>query len=65
VIFCASTRAGFGHVEVGPAHALVSWNDWTYWLQPVQRHAIFLMVVLDPATGAMLGPSWELVWNWR
>ena len=43
MIFCASTRAGFGHVEVGPAHALASWNDWTYWLQPVQRHAIFLM----------------------
>ena len=24
-------------------YPLVSWNTWTYWLQPVQQHAIFLM----------------------
>jgi hypothetical protein len=47
VIFCASTHAGFGHVKVGPAHALASWNDWTYWLQPVQRHVILLMWTLQ------------------
>jgi hypothetical protein len=43
VIFSASTHAGFGHVDIGPADVLASWNNWTYWLQPLQQHAIFLM----------------------
>jgi len=36
---------------------LASWNNWTYWLQPVQRHVIFLM---DKNTG---NDNWGRRWG--
>jgi len=30
-------------VDIDPADALPHWNEWTYWLRPLQQRAIFLI----------------------
>jgi len=38
-----------------PNHPLASWNTWTYWLQRVQRRAIFLMLTIIDCDNVEMG----------
>ncbi|KIM35954.1 hypothetical protein M413DRAFT_428169 [Hebeloma cylindrosporum] len=40
-----STISGTGNRGYVLAHELANWNDWTYWLQRLQRLVIFLMKI--------------------